>query len=364
MKNSYKDEKTIFSDLFVLELASNHWGCLKRGKKIVREFAKIVKKHHIKAAIKLQFRDLDSFIHHDHRADGVGEDLTSLPKNKRYIQKISRTALNKKDFKELIGYIKKFNCIPMATPFDEKSVDLCVELGLPVIKIASSDVNDWILLNRVSLTRKPVIVSTGGANAKQIDDVVKYFKNRNIPLALNHCVGKYPTEDRELELNQIDYLINRYPDLVIGLSTHEYTNWHASMYISYAKGVRIWERHIDIPYPSEHEQKEVSKYCSLPHQIDEWFSAYEKAKLMCGSSSVERRSIDAKEKNYLAALHRGLYLKRDIKEGDIISLDELYSAIPCRKDMGHINSREFVNNQLIAKINLKKNEPLLRENIE
>ena len=53
----------IFYNLFVLELANNHWGSLRRGKKIVKEFAKVVKKHHVKAAIKLQFRDMESFIH-------------------------------------------------------------------------------------------------------------------------------------------------------------------------------------------------------------------------------------------------------------------------------------------------------------
>ena len=53
----------IFENLFVLELANNHWGSLKRGKQIIKQFAKIVKNNNIKAAIKLQFRDVDTFIH-------------------------------------------------------------------------------------------------------------------------------------------------------------------------------------------------------------------------------------------------------------------------------------------------------------
>jgi len=55
----------IFEDLFVLELANNHWGNLKRGLKIVESFAKIVRFNGVKAAIKLQFRDVDNFIHKD-----------------------------------------------------------------------------------------------------------------------------------------------------------------------------------------------------------------------------------------------------------------------------------------------------------
>ena len=127
----------IFKNLFVLELANNHWGDLKRGKEIVRQFAKIVKENKIKAAIKLQFRDTDDFIHKDFRDVDQDADLFTLPKRSRYIQKQARTKLTFNEFKELVEYIKQHDCIPMSTPFDEKSVDWCVELELPIIKIAS-----------------------------------------------------------------------------------------------------------------------------------------------------------------------------------------------------------------------------------
>lgn len=357
MKNS------IFENLFVLELANNHWGDLNRGKEIVRQFAKVVKENKVKAAIKLQFRDVDSFIHKDFKKDGEDIDLMSLPKRSRYIQKTSKTKLTYSEFKELVDFIKSHDCIPMSTPFDEKSVDWCVEMGLPLIKIASSDINDWILLNKIALTKKPVIISTGGANDKQIDDVIKFFTNRNIPIAVNHCVSKYPSEDDELELHQIDYLKAKYPDLVIGLSTHEYHDWHSSMFISYAKGARTWERHIDIPYPKGHEQKEVSNYCSLPHQVDEWFKAFNKATIMCGTSANARRVVDEKESKYLEALYRGLYLKQDLKKGTKIKLEHLYSAIPYQKEIGHITSREYLDGDFILNKDLSKDAPLTNKDI-
>jgi N-acetylneuraminate synthase len=353
----------IFEDLFVLELANNHWGDLNRGKEIVKQFAKVVKENKIKASIKLQFRDVDNFIHKDFRKDGDGKDLLNLPKRSRYIQKTSKTKLSYAEFEELIDYIKQHDCIPMATPFDEQSVDWCVKMNLPLIKIASSDINDWLLLKKIAQTKKPVIISTGGANDKQIDDVIKFFTNRNIPIAVNHCVSKYPSEDNELELDQIDYLKNKYPNLVIGLSTHEYQDWHSSMYISYAKGVRIWERHIDIPYPKGHEQKEVSSYCSLPYQVDEWFKAYNKAKIMCGTSSDKRRIIDPKESYYLESLYRGLYLKSDLSKGTKITLDHLYSAVPYQKEINHITSREYFDGDFILNKDIKKDSPLTKNDI-
>ena len=138
----------IFDGLFILELANNHWGSLTRGKEIVRQFSKIVRTNNVKAAIKLQFRDVDSFIHSSFKQDGIGNNLSSLPKRTRYIQKTNRTKLSYDEFDELVNYIKKRNCIPMATTFDEKSVDWCVDMDLPIIKIASSDINDWVLLNK------------------------------------------------------------------------------------------------------------------------------------------------------------------------------------------------------------------------
>src|SRR5271156_6146309 len=140
----------IFEDLFVLEMANNHYGKLERGLKIVKEYSRIVRFNNVRAAIKLQLRDVDSFIHKDFR------DRTDI----RYIKKTIDTQMSRENFQTLIDAIKKGGCIPMATPFDEASVDFCIELGLPLIKLASSDVSDWVLIERIAKTRKPVICST------------------------------------------------------------------------------------------------------------------------------------------------------------------------------------------------------------
>jgi sialic acid synthase SpsE len=355
---------TIFENLFVLELANNHWGSLDRGKQIVKDFAFIVRNNKVRAAIKLQFRDVDNFVHQQHLGNGKNIDLVDLSKQQRYIQKTLRTKLTYEELAILVEYINKLDCVPMATPFDEKSVDWCVDLNISIIKVASSDINDWFLLNKIAQTKKPVIISTGGANEKQIDDVVRFFNNRKIPLAINHCVSKYPSEDYELELNQIDYLKRKYPNNVIGFSTHEYNDWESSMLISYAKGARTWERHIDIPYPENHEQKEVSKYCSLPNQVDTWFKAYHKAELMCGSYDNKRRIIDDKESKYLFSLYRGLYLSKDLLIGHKITAEDVYAAIPYQKEINQITSREFTNNYYVLNKNLKKDSPLTSGDIK
>ena len=124
-----------------------------------------------------------------------------------------------------------------------------------------------------------------------MDNVVKFFTSRDIPIALNHCVSVYPSEDYELELNQIDFLKNRYPEIVIGLSTHEYTDWSNSMMISYAKGARTFERHIDSPYPGY----EWKKYNSNSEQIHDWFKVFIK-QLRCVWISIAKRRVQKRNR--------------------------------------------------------------------
>lgn len=330
-------DRRIFENLFVLELANNHWGSIERGLKIVRDFGTIVRYNNVRAAIKLQFRDVDSFIHVDFRG------TTDL----RYVSKTEATKLTRDEFATLVAEIRNVACIPMATPFDEASVDLCVEFDFPIIKVASSDINDWPLLEKIASTRRPVIVSSGGASEKDLDDIVAFFERRDIPLAINHCVSLYPSEDQELELNQIDYLRQRYPGHVVGLSTHEYHDWQSSMLISYAKGARTWERHIDIDF----EGVPVSPYCTLPEQADVWFKAFHKAVEMCGGSGEARRILPKREVEYLDALVRGVYAKRDIEPGYVFSVNsfeqDFYLAIPLR--VGQLSCREVMNGESLTR---------------
>jgi N-acetylneuraminate synthase len=339
--------RDFFEELFVLEMANNHGGKVERGLKIIADFSKIVRFNNVRATIKLQFRDVDNFIHQNFRG------RTDI----RYIKKTLDTQLSREDLAVLVEAIRKAGCIPSATPFDEASVDLCEELNLPLIKLASSDVNDWFLIERIAKTNKPVIASSGGSSLKDTDDLVTFFSNRNIPLALNHCVSLYPTEQRDLELNQIDFLRARYPNNTIGLSTHEYHDWQTSLAIAYAKGAKTFERHIDI----EGENHVVSPYCSLPHQIDVWLKTYQKVKTMCGHPGLVKRTPPPEEIRYLDGLVRGVYAQRDLKAGEAIYDKDLYLAIPLQK--GQLSCREALRGQILLQ-DIKKDAPLRVDQVD
>jgi N-acetylneuraminate synthase len=318
--------RDIFQDLFVLEMTNNHRGDVNRGLEIIRQFSRIVRFNNVRAAIKFQFRNIDTFVHKDFRER---EDIY-------YVRRVLDTALTVDEFSILVEAVKKSGCIPMSTPFDEKSVDLIEYFDMPIIKIASSGSNDWMLIERIAKAKRPVIVSVGGLSLKDLDDMVTFFENRNIPMAINHCIASYPTEEGDLQLNQIDFLKNRYPKHIIGFSSHEYYDWHSSITVAYAKGVRLFERHIDI----DTDGVKTAPYSSLPYQIDTWFKAWHHAKLICGASAETRLLPIKKEIDYLNSYIRGVYVKRDLKEGDMLTEEDLYLAIPLQK--GQISCRELM----------------------
>lgn len=337
----------IFDEIFVLEMANNHLGDVQRGLKIIGNYAQVVRFNNVRAAIKLQLRDVDTFIHKDFRQR---DDI-------RYIKKTLDTRLRPEDFATMVQAIRAGSCIPMATPFDESSVDFCCELGVAILKIASSDCNDWILIEKMAKTKKPIIVSTGGSSLKDIDDLVTFFDNRHIPLAINHCVSLYPSEDCDIELNQIDFLRNRYPHHTIGFSTHEYHDWTSSMLMAYAKGARTFERHVDI----QTDGMTVSPYCSVPEQVDTWFKAFHRAKRMCGAPGTQKRLPPQREISYLDSLVRGVYARRDLPVGHVLQDADVYLAIPLQQ--GQISCRELMRGEVILKA-VGKDQPIMIDAID
>jgi sialic acid synthase SpsE len=338
---------SIFENLFVLELANNHWGKLDRGMKIIRDFGRVVRFNDVHVAIKLQFRDVDNFVHPEFR------DRDDI----RYIKKTLSTKLPWNSLRAMVDAVREAGMVTMVTPFDEVSVDKCVEFGVDILKIASSDIRDKTLLNKIASAGKPVIASSGGADLEHIDALVKFFADRNIPFALNHCVSIYPSEDNELELNQIDFLRARYPNIVVGLSTHEHRDWHDSIMIAYAKGARTFERHIDIDY----ENVPVTPYCTKPEQADIWFRAFKKAQEMCGGTAAQKRYVPEKERLYLDALVRGVYAKHALPVGHVLTHDDVFFAVPLLN--GQISTREFEGGEILT-TSMDANEAVQLVNVD
>jgi sialic acid synthase SpsE len=152
--------------LVVLEMANNHMGDLDHGLRVISEFGAVCRQYpEFKFAFKLQYRDLDSFIH---PAMKGRDDI-------KYIKRFSDTRLSESDFDTLINLMRSEGFLAMSTPFDNASIKLISKQKLDILKIASCSFNDWPLLEDAVATDFPIIASTAGADLDDIDRVISFL---------------------------------------------------------------------------------------------------------------------------------------------------------------------------------------------
>ncbi len=332
--------------LFILEIANNHMGDVQHAIEMVRTFSKICKDFPFHFAFKLQYRDLDTYIHPNYKGR---DDI-------KYVKRFSETKLTKSEFDLIVSEIKSQGFIAMATPFDEASVNLIEDQKLGIIKIASCSFTDWPLLERISKSSLPVVASTAGSTIEEIDRVVSFFIHRSRELSILHCIGEYPTPDENSELSQIDFLRDRYPDLKIGYSTHENPNNTDNIKIAIAKGAQIFERHIALPT----DKYSINEYSSTPQQILDWLKAAQRAYILCGNNN-DRHILNKKEAATLMGLRRGVFSNKKITKGQSIKSEDIYFAFPAGAEQFTANDWSKYS-EFTALTDLNPNEAVDKKN--
>lgn len=305
--------QNIPSPFFILEMANNHMGDVEHGIRVIRSFGEICRKFPFRFAFKLQYRDLDTFIHPSMR----GRD------DVKYVKRFSETRLSRNQFDRLVDEMRNNGFLTMATPFDEASVDVIEAQHLDFVKVPSCSFTDWPLLERVARTNLPIIASTAGACLDEIDRVVSFLLHRQKEFAILHCVGEYPTPDEHMHLSQVDFLRARYPDVRIGFSTHENPTNTDIIKLAIAKGATVFEKHVGVAT----EKYALNDYSATPKQVEQWLQAAQYALLLCGVGH-ERLPPNSIEAASLRSLRRGVFTKRHFCAGEIISNEDVYFAFP------------------------------------
>ncbi|MEA2013051.1 MAG: N-acetylneuraminate synthase family protein [Verrucomicrobiota bacterium] len=313
----------IFKKLFIFEMANNHQGDVKLGLKIISEMAKLKRKYQINCGVKLQLRDLDSFIHPDYISR---TDVKHIP---RFLS----TRLSNEKFRILLDAIHAEGMLSIVTPFDENSVQNSINLGAKILKVASCSAKDWPLLEEISKTKRPLIISTGGCNIEDIDEIYSYFTHKRIDFSLLHCVAQYPANNDSLCLSFIDKLKNRYPEIAIGWSGHEAPDNYDPIKVAIAKGAEIFERHVGVPT----ETIQLNAYSMYPQQVDNWLDTASTTMKICGNGN--QKHISQEELDSLLSLQRGVYAKKEIAKGKKIEADDIFFAMPCLE--GQLQSSDF-----------------------
>jgi len=333
--------------LFVFEMANNHMGNVEHGLRIIREFYQVSRDFNFHFGFKLQYRNLESFIHPEFRER---DDI-------KYIKRFSDTRLGEEDLRRLKDEMQTLGFVTVCTPFDERSVDLIEKHAFDVIKIGSCSFTDWSLLEHIAKTDKPIIASTAGALLEDIDKVVSFLEHRKKDFAIMHCVGEYPTENEQLQLNQIGFLGKRYPKIMIGFSTHENPDNEDPVKIAIAKGASIFEKHVGISTA----QVCLNAYSATPEKVRRWLAVAQKAFDMCGVSG-RRPDFSKDEISTLNSLRRGAFAKHTIPAGSRINPADVFFAIPTMEDQVLANDMSK-HTEFYAKTLVVENKPLIFGNM-
>lgn len=233
MFQEVKKEKNVFC---IAEVGQNHQGSLDRAREYIRIFA-----FEGANAVKFQTRN-NRYLFSDEAycakygsenafAETYGEHREALELNPEWLP------ILKKDCEE---HKVKF----MSTPFDEPSLELLLDVGVEILKIASFDLGNLPLINNIAKANKPVVISVGGGNFDQIMASVDILLSYGVDLAVLHCVSEYPCEYNKLGLRNIKQLTEAFPDATVGLSDH--FNGTLSGPIAYMMGAFVFEKHVTL----------------------------------------------------------------------------------------------------------------------
>ena len=299
--------------LLILDLANNHNGSVDHGKRVIDSVASALEGFDFQVAIKFQYRDLDSLIHPSFKGDH----------SFKYIKRFEETRLSEDQYVDLISHARSRGFRAACTPFDEASAVKVKEHGFDIMKIASASSTDWPLLDAVAKSQMPLVVSTGGLGFREMDRVAAFLSKRITDLAFMHCVALYPTPDRQLALNRIDFMKKRYQGVTLGYSTHETPENMVAGPLALAKGVSILERHVGLAA----QEMPVNLYSSEAHQLRLWATHLRDAIEMMGA--MDAAGFDnVEERVSLRSLRRGVYARSSLNVGVELTGEDVFFAIP------------------------------------
>ena len=217
----------------VAEIGFNHNGDVELAKRMIESAAK-----NGADAVKLQTFVASEMISKSLLVDDPDNPGSEIP----FYEFFQRYELSRADYEVLIAYADKLSVPLFSTPFDEASLDMLVELGMPALKIASPDLTYMPFLERAAESGLPVVLSTGMGNDKEIGEALHALRKASSVILL-HCVSNYPSRYEEMNLACMAGMRSQFK-LPVGLSDHTLDN--LSAVVAASLGAVLIEKHFTL----------------------------------------------------------------------------------------------------------------------
>jgi len=217
----------------------------------------------------------------------------------------------KKEYLELMDYAWRRKLVFFATAFDFESVDFLEEIGVPVHKISSFDIDNHPFIEYVAKKRKPVFISTGSANLEEVRQAYQILKRYIDQICILQCTTSYPAEYSDLNLNVIKTYKKEFPDAIIGYSGHD--NSIVMPDVAYVLGAKVIEKHFTLC----HAMKGTDHKFSLePTGLKKMVRDLRRIDIALGTG--EKTSLES-EKEAKRKMGKSIVLKRFVSRGTILT---------------------------------------------
>jgi sialic acid synthase len=221
------------------------------------------------------------------------------------------------------------------------------------LKVASRDVTNIPLLEALAETKIPIILATGMAGKKELDEALEVICRHHNEISILHCVSQYPTNPNNLNLNTIKYLKNNYPQYKIGFSDH--TIGISAPIAAIAMGAEIIEKHVTI----DRRMKGTDQAGSLgPDGVNRMIRDIRITEMSMGKEEI---FIEPDVMSSKIKLERSIATNRNLKIGDVITENDIHLLSP--GDGFKWSERQSVIGKKV-KIEIPRNEIIYPQNLE
>lgn len=308
-KLNYKIGKKVF---IIVEVGSTHCASFETAKQLI-----FLAKKNGADCVKFQKRDVETLLTKKEKERKYNSINAMAP---TYGEHRKAMEFTREQFKKLQDFSSKLGIFFTASGWDNISIDFLDEINVPFIKVASADLTNLPLLEYIAKKKRPVFLSTGMADIKDVEIAVNLISKYEKRIVLFQCTSSYPAPFTEINLNVLHQYKKNF-NVVLGYSGHELGTVVPS--VAVGLGAKVIEKHFTLnknAIGSDH--KTALDIMELKRMIDE----IRITEMVLGSFE---KKIQVSEKPCIKKLCKSVVSTVDIKKGDTITKDMLITKSPC-----------------------------------